>query len=75
MEDLPAFSVRQYQIQRGVPPAESYDVTMYLMAGLLVVGFICNLAVRPVEERHYMSDEEVTRELGGVAAAVAARRS
>jgi MFS family permease len=67
--------IRQYQIQRGVPPAESYDVTMYLMAGLLVVGFICNLAVRPVEERHYMSDEEVTRELGGVAPAVAARRS
>jgi hypothetical protein len=32
------------------------------MAGLLVVGFFCNLAVRPVEEGHFMSEEELTRE-------------
>src|SRR6476661_5096209 len=29
--------IRQYRIDHGVPPADSYDVTMYLMAGLLVV--------------------------------------
>jgi MFS family permease len=39
--------IREYQIKRGVPPAESYDVTMYLMAGLLVVGFICKLRGLP----------------------------
>ena len=54
--------IREYQIQRGVPAAQAYNVTMYLMAGLLVVGFLCNLAVRPVDERHYMSDEELERE-------------
>ena len=32
---------------------------MYLMAGLLVLGFFANLAVRPVAERYYMSDEEL----------------
>jgi MFS family permease len=57
--------IREYQIKRGVPPAESYDVTMYLMAGLLVVGFICNLAVRPVGEQYYMSDDQLSAELRG----------
>jgi MFS family permease len=55
--------IREYQIGRGVPPAESYDVTMYLMAGLLIVGFICNLAVRPIPERFYMSEEQLAAEL------------
>jgi len=58
--------IREYQIKRGVPPSESYDVTMYLMAGLLVVGFICNLAVRPVEERYYMTDDQLSAELRGL---------
>ncbi len=37
----------------GVPPAEAYNLTMYLMSGLLLIGFVCNLLVRPVEERHH----------------------
>jgi len=60
--------IREYQIDRGVPAAQAYNVTMYVLAGLLVVGFFCNLAVRPVQERHYMSDEELARERGLVAA-------
>jgi hypothetical protein len=35
---------------------------MYLMAGLLVIGFLCNISVRPVAERHYMSAEQLERE-------------
>jgi MFS family permease len=49
--------IREYQIQHGVPAAQAYNVTMFLMAGLLVVGFFCNLAVGPVAERHYMSED------------------
>jgi hypothetical protein len=45
-----------------VPNAQAYNVTMYILAGLLVVGFFCNLAVRPVAERHYMTDEELDAE-------------
>jgi MFS family permease len=66
--------IREYQIKHGVPAAESYDVTMYLMAGLLVVGFVCNLAVRPVAERYYMSDDQLSAELRGVSAPAAPRR-
>jgi MFS family permease len=50
--------IREFQLERGIPAAQAYNVTMYILAGLLVVGFFCNLAVRPVHERHYMSDTE-----------------
>lgn len=43
--------IREYQISSGVPPAESYSFTMYLMAGLLVIGFICNWLVKPVDAK------------------------
>jgi MFS family permease len=54
--------IREYQIQSGIPAAQAYNVTMYVLAGLLVVGFFCNLAVRPVADRFYMSDAELERE-------------
>jgi MFS family permease len=38
--------IREYQINRGVPRADAYTVTMYIMAGLLLIGFVCNLRVR-----------------------------
>jgi MFS family permease len=45
--------LRKFQIDRGVPKAEAYSVTMYLMAGLLLVGLACNAAVREVDRRHH----------------------
>jgi len=47
--------VRAYEIARGVPKADAYNLTMYLMAALLVVGFFCNLFITPVHERHHMA--------------------
>jgi MFS family permease len=40
--------IREYQIAHGVAKAASYNTTMYIMAGLLIVGFICNALVRPL---------------------------
>jgi len=41
----------------GVTGVNLYAPTMYLMAGLLIIGLICNLLVRPVAERfHYHGD-------------------
>jgi MFS family permease len=57
--------IREYQRDHGVPGAHAYDFTMYLMAGLLVIGFLCNLAVRPVDEHHYMSADELAAEAAG----------
>jgi MFS family permease len=47
--------LRQYQIEvNKLPKAQVYSMTMYIMAGLLVIGLICNLMVKPVHERfHY----------------------
>jgi MFS family permease len=50
--------IREAQLDRGVPAAQAYNVTMYILAGLLVGGFFCNLMVRPVHERHYMAEAE-----------------
>ena len=63
--------IREYQIEQGIPAAQAYNVTMYLLAALLVVGFFCNLAVRPVAERYYMSDAELERERALLRGAVA----
>jgi MFS family permease len=51
--------IREFQINAGVPRAQVYDFTMYILAGMLVVGFICNLMIKPVDPRWYMTEEEV----------------
>ena len=79
--------INDYQIKHGVPKSAAYDTTMYILASLLVGGFICNLLVRPVKEKWFMSDEELAAErklahdmaaksaVGGDAAAVSGQGS
>jgi len=43
---------RQYQIDSGVPKAQAYSVTMYIMCGLLLIGFVCNFAMRAVKDKY-----------------------
>lgn len=50
--------IREFQIENGTPKAEAYNVTMLIMAGLLVVGFICNLLIRQVDEKHHMQQKD-----------------
>lgn len=39
--------------------ADAYSTAIYIMAGLLVIGFISNLLVRPVDaSHHYRADAE-----------------
>jgi hypothetical protein len=61
--------IREYNVAHGVPKAEAYNVTMYIMAGLLVIGFICNLLVNAVNSRFHMRTDP---DLAADAAAVAA---
>jgi hypothetical protein len=44
--------IRQFQIDHGIPKHQAYNVTMYIMAGLLVIAFFANLAIKPVAEHH-----------------------
>ncbi len=46
--------LRAYQIETvGLPASQAYSFTMYIMAGLLLVGFVCNLLVKPVAEKYH----------------------
>jgi hypothetical protein len=45
--------IREYQIANGVAKADAYNVTMYVMAALLLVGFTANAMVRPVDSRYH----------------------
>jgi MFS family permease len=51
-------NIREYQIGRGVPPASAYDTAVYVLVGLLVVGFIANLSVTAVAERFYLTEAQ-----------------
>ncbi len=47
--------IRAYQIENlNLPPAQAYSFTMYIMAGLLIIGFVCNTLVKRVSEKHFL---------------------
>ena len=46
--------IRQYNVAHGVPKAQAYNVTMYIMAGLFVIGFIANAMIKAVHHRFHM---------------------
>jgi hypothetical protein len=48
--------IREYNVTHGVAKAQAYNVTMYVMAALLIVGFLCNLFIKAVDERHHMKE-------------------
>ena len=54
--------LREYQLGLGVPRAAVYDTTLYILSGLLILGFICNLLVRPVADKHFMTEAELAVE-------------
>ena len=44
-----------YQKAHGVPKEQSYNTTMYFMAGILLIGLAANLLIRPVDSKHHMN--------------------
>ena len=50
---------REAQIAAGVPRDSVYDFTMYILAGMLALGFVSNLFVRPLGERWFMKEDEL----------------
>jgi len=54
--------IREYNITHGVPKAQAYNVTMYIMGGLFIIGFIANFMIKAVNQRFHMkSDHEAIR--------------
>ncbi|WP_426174459.1 OFA family MFS transporter [Massilia sp. TWR1-2-2] len=54
--------IREYQIANGVPKAQAYDVTMYVLSGMIALGLLCNLLIRPVADKYFMTDAELAAE-------------
>lgn len=50
------------RLEAGVPFDQIYAPIFLTLAGLLVVGFIANLLVKPVAEKYYMTDAELELE-------------
>lgn len=54
--------MREYQLGLGIPREQVYNQTMYILVGMLVVGFVCNLLINPVDDKHFMTDAELAHE-------------
>ncbi len=50
------------RVAEKVPFDQIYGPIFYILAGMLVVGFIANLLVRPVDPKWHMSEEAVAAE-------------
>ena len=54
--------MRDYQLSLGIPKSQVYNQTMYILVGMLVIGLICNLMIRPVADKWFMTDAELAEE-------------
>lgn len=51
--------IREFQLAAGVPREQVYNFTMYILAGMLVLGLVANALVKPLADKWFMSDAEV----------------
>ena len=54
--------LREYQLALGIPPDQAYNSSFKILALLLVLGFILNLLIRPVNKKFHMSEQELKAE-------------
>jgi MFS family permease len=49
--------ILDHYIAMHMPREQAYPLILHIMAGLLVIGFVANLLVRPVSERFWMKEQ------------------
>jgi hypothetical protein len=54
--------MRDYQLGLGIPREQVYNQTMYILVGFLVIGFIANLLIRPLNPKWFMGAAELAEE-------------
>jgi MFS family permease len=54
--------MREHQLASGLPREQVYNQTMTILAGMLAVGLVCNLMVRPLNPKWFMSEAELAAE-------------
>ncbi|MEZ0231460.1 MAG: OFA family MFS transporter [Methylophilaceae bacterium] len=50
------------RLEAGVPFDQVYSSVFYVLAGMLVIGFIANMLVKPVAAKYFMSAQELAEE-------------
>jgi MFS family permease len=65
--------IREAQLAAGVPRAQVYNVTFYILAAMLVFGLIANALVRPLADRWFITEAEPVASSGAGRASAAAR--
>jgi MFS family permease len=53
--------IREFNKAAGVPADRLYDVTLYILAGFLVLGAVCNAMVRPVDPKWLIPEDEAAK--------------
>ncbi|SAK56971.1 L-lactate MFS transporter [Caballeronia ptereochthonis] len=51
--------LRAYQIAHGVAKADAYTMTVHVMVVVLLIGFVCNLLVKRVHDKHHMTEAQL----------------
>jgi hypothetical protein len=51
--------LREFELATGVARENAYDLTMYILAAMLVLGLIANQLVKPLADHWFMTDREV----------------
>jgi len=54
--------MREYQLGLGIPRYQVYNQTMYILVGMLAIGLVCNLLVRPLPDKWFMTEAELAEE-------------
>jgi MFS family permease len=54
--------MREYQLALGIPREQVYNQTMMILAAMLMIGLVCNLLIRPVADRWFMTEGELAEE-------------
>jgi len=54
--------MRDYQLDLGLPRAQVYNQTMYILVGMLALGLLCNLLIRPLAAKYFMTEAEIAEE-------------
>jgi len=54
--------MRDYQLGLGMPRAQVYNRTMLILAGMLMIGLLCNLLIKPVADKWFMTESELAEE-------------
>ncbi len=57
--------LREYQLAQGVAKADAYNMTLYIMAVILLLGLSCNALVTAVHEKHHLKHNDFD-ELDGI---------